>query len=50
MIKAGLRDKDTDKLNFNPMKILEKSSPLVTNPWFMKTTTLGVSLQIFYEV
>ena len=29
------------KLNFNFMKILEKSSPLVTNPWFTKSTTLS---------
>ena len=37
----GLRKKHTNKLNFNFMKILEKSSPLVTNPWFTKSTTLS---------
>ena len=37
----GLKKKHTDKLNFNFMKILEKSSPLVTNPWFTKSTTLS---------
>ena len=37
----GLRKKHTDKINFNFMKILEKSSPLVTNPWFTKSTTLS---------
>ena len=36
-----LRKKHTDKLNFNFMKMLEKSSPLVTNPWFTKSTTLS---------
>ena len=37
----GLRKKHTNNLNFNFMKILEKSSPLVTNPWFTKSTTLS---------
>ena len=37
----GLRKKHTDKLIFNFMKILEKSSLLVTNPWFTKSTTLS---------
>ena len=36
-----LRKKHTDKLNFNLMKILEKSSPLVTNPWCTKSTILS---------
>ena len=36
----GLRKKHTDKLNFNFMKILEKSCSLVTNSWFTKSTTL----------
>ena len=36
----GVRKKHTDRLNFNFMKILEKSSPLVTNTWFTKLTTL----------
>ena len=29
------------KLSFNFMKMLEKSSPLVTNPWFTKSMTLS---------
>ena len=40
-IEVGVREKDTDKLNFNPTKILEKSSPLVINPWFTETTILS---------
>ena len=48
LIEAGLREKDTDKLNFNPTKIL--SSLLVTNSWFTKTTTLSHYRFSSYEV
>ena len=40
-LPLGLRKKHTNKLNFNFMKILEKSSPLVTNLWFTKSMTLS---------
>ena len=36
-----LREKDTDKLNFNPTKIPVKRNLLATNPWYIKTTTLS---------
>ena len=40
-LPLGLRKKHTNKLNFNFMKTLEKSSSLVTNPWFTKSMTLS---------